>query len=154
MSSLINIRSKGGCVPVSPILFAFAGTLDLHHHQASTAWITPTLIPAKFISEIGVLPLGTPPCHSAKSSTAGTEHRVSLNLMSTDRQPRNQCYSRRLTPDPSSSRFFSHQSTRYPPAITLLICFSVWSGKRDLDSQHPAWRAGTLPLSYSHKHFH
>ena len=50
----------------------------------------------------------TPPCHSAKSSTAGTEHRVSLNLMSTDRQPRNQCYSRRLTPDPSSSRFFSH----------------------------------------------
>ena len=136
MSSLINIRSKGGCVPVSPILFAFAGTLDLHYYRASAMLVVmPTLTPAKFISEIGVLPLGTPPCHSAKSSTAGTEHRVSLNLMSTDRQPRNQCYSRRLTPDPSSSRFFSHQSTRYPPAITLLIRFSVWSGRRDLNPQ-------------------
>ena len=121
-------RFKAVLVPVSTFRFAFAGTSDLHYYFASTThFITPTLNPAKFISEIGVLPLGTPPCHSAKSSTAGTEHRVSLNLMSTDRQPRNQCYSRRLTPDPSSSRFFSHQSTRYPPAITLLICFSVWS---------------------------
>ena len=26
--------------------------------------------------------------------------------------------------------------------------FHNWSGRRDSDSRHPAWKAGTLPLSY------
>ena len=25
----------------------------------------------------------------------------------------------------------------------------VWSGRRDSNPRHPAWKAGTLPLSYS-----
>ena len=60
---LVNRLVKAICVPVSPTLYAFAGTSDLHYYFASTTYfITPMLIPAKFISEIGVLPLGTPPC--------------------------------------------------------------------------------------------
>jgi len=55
-------RFKAVLVPVSTFRFAFAGTSDLHYYFASTThFITPMLNPAKFISEIGVLPLGTPP---------------------------------------------------------------------------------------------
>ena len=54
-------RFKAVLVPVSTFRFAFAGTSDLHYRCAPTLTATPMLNPAKFISEIGVLPLGTPP---------------------------------------------------------------------------------------------
>ena len=54
---------KARALPTELRYHAFAGTLDLHYYRASTMLvIMPTLNPAKFISEIGVLPLGTPPC--------------------------------------------------------------------------------------------
>ncbi len=28
----------------------------------------------------------------------------------------------------------------------------AWSGRRDSNPRHPAWKAGTLPLSYSRSH--
>ena len=46
---LVNRLVKAICVPVSPTLFAFAGTLDLHYRCAPTLTATPTLNPAKFI---------------------------------------------------------------------------------------------------------
>ena len=42
--------------------------------------------------------------------------------------------------------YFSEKFCSTKKRTTLVILF--WSGRRDSNSQQPAWKAGTLPLSY------
>ncbi len=40
-----------------------------------------------------------------------------------------------------------------PPVTGFIVMAArlTWSGRRDSNPRHPAWKAGTLPLSYSRK---
>ena len=41
----------------------------------------------------------------------------------------------------------SKQKTRFQASSNLIL--NLWSGRRDSNPRQPAWKAGTLPLSYS-----
>jgi hypothetical protein len=43
----------------------------------------------------------------------------------------------------------NQEPTGYEPVALPIELWARWSGRRDLNSRQPAWKAGALPLSYS-----
>lgn len=127
---------KARALPTELRYRAFAGTLDLHYYRASTMpVIKPTLNPAKFIPcvQIGHF-IGNASLLSPYSSRR-VQSTVTLNLMSTARPTKKPVLFEAANSRSVIVALRLPSSTRYPPVITLLICFSVWSGRRDLNPQ-------------------